>query len=66
MATKPAQPLHLTNAARTLERILARRNPEHIYTVNIGPVKANDASTVPGFTGRASEEAVAASLRRES
>jgi hypothetical protein len=37
-APKSPQPdLHLHNAARTLERILNRRDPDHVYTVEIGP-----------------------------
>lgn len=35
---------HLQNAAKTLERILARRNPEHVFSVEVGPRKSDDAA----------------------
>lgn len=28
-------PVHLANAARTLERILNARDPDHVYTVSV-------------------------------
>lgn len=30
-------PAHLLNAARTLQRILNNRDPEHVYTVDVRP-----------------------------
>ncbi|MEX2106537.1 MAG: hypothetical protein WD810_06525 [Solirubrobacterales bacterium] len=35
-------PQHLVNAARTLERILAAEDPDHVYTVEILPPKEDD------------------------
>ena len=35
---------HLHNAARELERILARKYPDHVFTVGVGPRRAKVGS----------------------
>ena len=43
-------PLHLANAARTLERILNREDPQHVHIVEIRPRQRNDAASGAGAT----------------
>lgn len=49
-------PFHLANAARTLERILNRRDPEHVYTVHVGPVAGTKLARLKAGGDDAGEE----------
>jgi hypothetical protein len=40
-------PLHLANAARGLQLILARREPQHVFIVEVGETDRDDARRLP-------------------
>ena len=46
---------HLHNAAKTLASILNRRDPEHVYTVDVGPRKGNETAGGSGAPTGASQ-----------